>query len=268
MSIVYEVKLRTVVKRSTTPLLHDYLNKATNTKEEPPLEYFEQFKKPELAELAFNFIRYSRAPEFVWSTPYSDWDKEDISDSWYKHSAHNEDDADAIKGYIAIGKSKLLGVLPNKTKVDLSRLSEIIEVYPETSFVDGYFFFSNEYSSNDRFSFERLVEFLNANRDTDERMITAFENDEQVMPLVCLHINNGEIELFKGSYETNSCSNHTIQYDRNGFFCGEYNGREENHLATNEYGFIPPNELKYKIDWLNEDDVAMVKSGIERYSGK
>jgi hypothetical protein len=24
--------------------------------------------------------------------------------------------------------------------------------------------------------------------------------------------------------------------------------------------------LKYKIDWLDEDDVAMVKSAIERYS--
>jgi hypothetical protein len=266
MSIVYESKLRTIVKYSATPLLHDFLNSAINSKEDPTAEFFENFNKSESAELAFNFIRYSRSPEFVWSEPYSDWDKEDIARSWHKHSAHNKNDAEAIKGRVDTVKSKLLDVLPCKTEVNLSRLPEIIEVYAETSFVDGCFFFSNEYSSNDSFSFERLVEFLNANRDSEERMITAFENDSQVMPQVCLHINNGEIELFKGAYETNSCSNHNIQYDRNGFFCGKYNDRTENHLATNEYGFIPPNELKYKMDWMNEDDVAMVKSVFERYS--
>lgn len=268
MSIIFECRLRTCVSESTTSLLYDFLNKSINTKVEPSIEYFEQFNKPELAELAFNFIRYSRAPEFTWSSPYSDWDKEDISESWYKHGKFNQADAEALREYVVCKNDRLFGVLPIKKEVDLSRLSEFIEIYPETSFSNGRFFFSNEYSSNDKFSFEKLVEFINANRDSEVRMITAFENDDQVMPTVSIHINNGEIELFEGAYETSSSSNHAIQYDRNGFFCGEYNGRAENHLATNEYGFIPPNELKYKIDWLNEDDVSMVKAGFEQYSNK
>jgi hypothetical protein len=265
MSIVYECKLRTVVKESVTPLLYDFLNKAINTKEEPSSELFDKFNNPDLAELAFNFIRYSRCPELVWSEPYSDWDKEDISNSWYKHSKYNEADALIIRRYVDTTKSKLLGVLPKKDKVDLTRLSEIIGLYPTTSFIDGCLFITNEYSSNDQFSFKGLIEFLNANRNQEERMITAFESDDQVMPLVCLHINNGEIELFQGAYETSGFTSHPIQYDRNGFFCGSYRGRTENELATNDYGFIPPSELKYKIDWLDEDDVAMVKSGFEMY---
>jgi hypothetical protein len=248
--------------------LYEFLNKSINTKEVFSETFCQQLNKPELAELAFNFIRYSRAPEFVWSSQYSDWDKEDILESWYKHSQHNEADAGAIEGHLIINKSKILGVFPKRLKVDLSRLYEIIGVYSETSFADGWLFFSNEYSSNDSFSFEKLVEFLDANRDPEERMITAFQNDDQEMPIVTLHINSGEIDLFEGADTTSGITSHPIQYDRNGFFCGRYRGRPENHIGTNDYGFIPPNELKYKIDWLNEDDVAMVKAGFDRYSRK
>lgn len=77
-----------------------------------------------MAELAFYFIRYSRAPESTWSSPYFDWDKEDISESWYKHSKFNQADAEALREYVVCKNDRLFGVLPIKKEVDLSRLSE------------------------------------------------------------------------------------------------------------------------------------------------
>ncbi|MCF2902234.1 hypothetical protein L1267_17840 [Pseudoalteromonas sp. OFAV1] len=265
MSIVYEFKLKTFIDRSISPNLYRFLNLAINTESEPPSGLFNEFINPDIAERAFNFIRYSRPPEMVWSAPYTEWDIEDISNSWFKHSQVNGHDAELIRDFISTKVTKTLFFFNKKTETDLSELSEVISFYPKTLFKDGFLFISNEYSSNDSFNFEELVLFLNEHRDNEQRMLTAFKNDDQVMPKVCLHINQGEIELFEGAYETVSVNNNTIQYDRNGFFCGEFAENPENKFTTEQYGFLPPRELKYKIDWLDEDDVAMVKSAIERY---
>ena len=263
MSVVYEAQVKTSIKDKES-LLFDFLNKAINSKAEPDAAYFQQFKKSEWASSAFEFVRYSNAPENVWSAPYSDLEVDDIARTWRENAKYNSSDAEALKKIGLEAVINRFSLLDKIFKPDLTALYFHIRTYRETSFSEGEFFFANEYSSNDLFSAEKLIEFLNANRDCSESLYAVFSCDDQVMPTVTLYLDGAEIELFSGAYNF-GFRNLAIQYDRNGFFCGEYNSRPENHLASGDYQFLPPADMKYKIDWFNEDDIKSVRSAYERY---
>lgn len=264
MSRVYEAKLITTINKDSSPLLNDFLDKAVNSRIEPDEKYFTKFKLPELALLAFDFVRYSRAPEFIWSSPYTDYDKQAIANGWIEHCKQNSTDAVAISKII--GKEYSYVVNNKFAASDTLKLQAFIDQYPESSFEDDVFFFSTQYSSNDKFSFEQLVEFLNKNRDLEEKLYTAFLDEEAEMPEVKLYVDDEEITLFEGSSSI-GLKKSIVCYDWNGYFCGEFEDRPVS-TATLGYQYMPPVDMKYRINWLNEADVSALKTAFDFYERK
>lgn len=267
MSLVYKAKLQTNIVKETSPLLYDFIDKAINSKIEPDTAYFARFNLPGLSSLAFDFVRYSRAPEFVWSSQYSDSDKDCIANAWLEHAKSNRGDAITLDEIQKIKHPKKLSFGLKKQKPDIKKIHDVIEVYPERSFVDGVFFFNSEYSSNDAFDFDKLIDFMNANRDIEEKLYTAFLNDSAEMPIVKLYVDGDEITLFEGSYRLDFDKS-VICYDWNGFFCGKNKDRPVSGAATGNYEYLPPVDLRFRINWLNEVYVRAVKTAYDFYEEK
>jgi hypothetical protein len=261
MSSTYEIRLATSVDKDKSPQLFNLLDKAINTQETPQADYFDKFCDAKAAKLVFEFIRSSAPPEHVWSQPYIDWEVSDISEKWIENSKNNEDDYLSLLELGVNSKTSGWEGIKNDTH-KLKLLSKYIEIYAETSFQNGWFFLSNEYSSNWELNIESILVFLNTNRDRSIPLYVAYTPDWLLMPTVTLYLDEIDIELFQGVSEQSN--GNEILYDRNGYFCGSYNGRPENNMATGDYQFLPPKGMKYKIDWLNESDVRSLKTKMHK----
>lgn len=257
MSSTYQVRTKAFVYESTSPDLYHFLDNSLNSNIDPEPEYFSNFKDPEIAKNVFYFIRNSQPPQKVWTHPYDDEEVSEIIKAWTKHSESNAADRMLIES-VQGDQGKVSSIISPNKKTD--KLKSYITNYTKTNFVDGVFTFNHEYSSNNNCDLDTVVTFLNENRDNEEKLISVIEYDDDEQPNVSLFVDGIEINLFSPS-----CTERTIMYDWEGFYCGE----NEDRLVDNSWNYnrhhLPPVTLPYKIDWLNEAHVRLVSAYSDFY---
>ena len=251
MSSTYMGSAKTFIDKKASPVLHQFLDLSVNSDEEPDFQYFDVFEEPKVAKIVFYFIRHSKPPQQVYTDPYDEVEVDEIIKAWTAHSQCNSSDRLHIDSIL--DEQRAIGSIVLSSK-QTDKLKAYITCYTKTSFVDGAFTFNNEYSSNDNCNLNTVVSFLNKHRDYEEKLISVIQYDDEDQPNVSLHVDNKEIELF-----TPSRNQQTIMFDWEGFYCGENKDR----LVDNSWNYnrhhLPPVALPYRINWLNEAQVRLVK---------
>ncbi|MBE8232361.1 MAG: hypothetical protein HAW67_01405 [Endozoicomonadaceae bacterium] len=144
----------------------------------------------------------------------------------------------------------------------------MLKLINRTTFVDQTLIFSNEYSTNENCSLEDLTDFLNSHRDNEESLITYNGYESCELPTIIIHVDSMVIELLQGSDSPSILNQKVVRYDSEGYYVGENPER----LVDNSYHYnrqyLPPVDIPYKIDWLNEKHVTLINAHMTFYENK